>query len=168
MKGFRWWGVALLFVLSFLSSTSPATAPFIGRRQARRVNDPAADIAALRDQDPLVYESFAEDLDRWMTGNTARSSTAIEQGVLRIRLKRGATSAAAFTGLDLDNFLLEVTAIHRAGPPDYTATVLFRIQDEAAFYAFQVRGTGETALWSAVRSDCMCAHPDAPVPGWAV
>ncbi|RIK35880.1 MAG: hypothetical protein DCC57_22935 [Chloroflexi bacterium] len=129
-----------------LGSVSPAMALPIQRHPARTDEELLAAVAALRDQDPWVYEPFTEDLERWTTGNTARSSVAIQEGVLRIRLKRGGASAAAFTGLALDNFLLELTATHHAGSADYIATVLFRIQDPATLYAFQLRGTGEVAI----------------------
>lgn len=150
MKGLRWWGAAVLLVLLCLSRAAPANAQFGTHRQTRSPSETQApsgiDLTALRSQEPLVYEPFDEDLERWTTGNTARTSTAVRDGALHMRLRRGGASAAAFAGLDLGDFLLEVTATHRAGTPDYTAGILFRVQDEAAFYAFQVRGNGETAV----------------------
>lgn len=150
MKGFRWWGAVFFLVLFFLCSGLPASAQFGTHRQTRSPGEPQGssgiDLTGLRSQEPLVYEPFDEDLERWTTGNVARTSVALRDGMLRIRLRRGVASAAAFAGLALDDFLLEVTATHRAGTPDYTATVLFRVQSQAAFYAFQVRGNGETAV----------------------
>jgi hypothetical protein len=146
MKGFRWWGATLLLVLLFLYSAAPVSAQFRTHRQTRPPVGLPVDLAALRGQEPLVHEPFDEDLERWTTGNTARTSVALRDGMLRIRLRSGGVSAAAFAGLDLDDFLLEATAAHRSGTPDYTAAILFRVQGEAAFYAFQVRGNGETAV----------------------
>lgn len=145
MKTFRWWSVALLLLL-LLNSASVATAQSIRRRQAQPDVDLLASIAALRSQTPLASESFTEDLDRWTTGNTARSAVAIQDGMLRIRLKRGGVSAVAFTGLALDDFLLEFSATHLGGASDCATSILFRIQDAAALYAFQVRSTGEFAV----------------------
>lgn len=150
MKAFRWGSVAVFLVLLFLCSAAPATAQLGTRRQTQTDPKPprpaGSRLAALRSQEPLVAEPFAEDLERWTTGNTAAASVALREGALRIRLRRGGASAAAFAGLDLDDFLLEVTATHLAGTTDYTAAVLFRVQGEAALYAFQVRSNGETAV----------------------
>lgn len=79
----------------------------------------------------------------WLFEQDANGSTAIVNEQLVVTIIQPNTIQYATLGdLTFDDFVLEVEAWQRAGAPESSYGILFRLQEDQQFYRFDVTGNG--------------------------
>lgn len=124
--------VCLLVLASGCSSLTP---PATTARPTRAANVPT---------DGEFHEAFIPGRTAsWVLEQDDLGSTSLVNEQLLVSINSPNTMQfAALDGFTAADFVLEVDAWLRSGPPENSYGVLFRMQDDGQFYRFDITGTG--------------------------
>lgn len=127
-----------------------------------RFNRSNAPTAPASEPQPLFRDTFRDNAAGWPLFKRDKSEVRLEQGrlVLIVSGPDGVTQSTG--GRVFDNLRLEVDSGLLDGPPETSYGLIFRHQDAANYYAFEVDGLGQFRLGKVVRGAYSPLLPAAP------
>jgi hypothetical protein len=91
---------------------------------------------------PIFSDDFSDPESGWATYSDAQATAQYDDGAFRISVQEEDYIAWSRQPQEFDDFALEVSTVWLGGNPVNACGLLFRFQDSANFYQFDVDGEG--------------------------